>query len=226
MYIFTQTHQNCVRTNRKVRTAGFGLIEVIVAIGLFVIISAMGVSALLQSLAINRLAAGKTYAQLYAEEGVDAVRALHNRGIANLTLGTYGLSSSGNQWNFSGSSDARNGYTRQILVEQGRRSGGALVDSGGTPDTNLFKVTTTVSWNFAPTRTNTISLATYFTDFRKAISTVGNWASITQIGPTDLSGANDGTKIVAQGNYVYLLRAGANPNFVCEWYKGICYFYE
>lgn len=151
------------------KPSGFGLIEVIVAMGLFVIIASGGVSTVLQGMTMNRLASDETFADLYAQEGIEAVRSLKNRAFTNLVTGTYGLSNAGNLWNFLGSNDVRSNFTRQIIVEPGQRNAGNIVDSGGVVDPDLFKITSNVTWNFTPSRINTATLVTYLTNFRKTI---------------------------------------------------------
>jgi Tfp pilus assembly protein PilV len=192
---------------------GFGLVEILVALGLFLIMITGGSLILSQSLTTNQLGAEETYADQYAQEGIEAVRSIKNRNMASIVAGTYGLSNAGNQWNFSGSSDTRNGYTRQVVISEGRRTGNQLVNSGGTVDPDLFKVTVNVTWNFRPTRANTVTQTSYLTNFRKNITPPGNWALPSANGSYDASGNTDGRRIATSGNYAYMIRSSGAPDF-------------
>jgi len=159
---------------------GFGLIEVIVAMGIFVIIAVTGATTVVHTLAVNRLGDEETEAYLFAQEGIEAVRSIKNQGWLTPFLGTNcasgcGLSSGGGSWAFSGSNNTlsagggRN-YTRTVTVEQAQRDGsGNIVDSGGTADMDLYKVTSTVNWDFTTARNNTVSLITYLTRWEKPV---------------------------------------------------------
>lgn len=168
--------------NKKYK--GFGLIEVIVAMGIFVIIATTGVTTVVHTLSVNRLGDEETEAYLFAQEGIEAARSIKNKGWTTPFLATNctsgcGLSSGGGSWVFSGSNNTlsagggRN-YTRTVTVTQAQRDGsGNIVDSGGTADSDLYKVTSTVDWDFTTARANSVSLSTYFTRWDKQIGNGG-----------------------------------------------------
>lgn len=160
------------KTKRKLLTCevGFGIIELIVAMAIFMLIAVGGVTVVLQGINVNRLGGEQGFANLYAQEGIEAVRSIKNRGWDNLSEGTYGLSRTGNEWNFSGASDTSDKYTRQVTIVGGRRdAGGNIIDSGGTVDSDLFKATSKVTWDFSPTRSSSVELTTYLTQWDKSI---------------------------------------------------------
>lgn len=187
---------------------GLGIIELITAMGIFVIFATTAITTLLHTYNVGRLGNEQTLAEIYAQEGIEAVRSIKNRAWTNITAGTYGLSTSGGQWSFSGTSNTSGKFTRQIVVTQGQRNGSNdIVDSGGTTDLNLFKATSTVTWNFSPSRSESVSYATYLTSFRRL------WAFPRQISSLNLAGANNGWKVATSGNYAYVIRNSGVTNF-------------
>lgn len=198
--------------NNKKLSAGFGIIEVIVAMGIFVIIAVTGVSTVTHSFSINRLSEETSTAHLFAQEGIEAARSIRNQDWTDMVAGTHGVSNAGNAWSFSGSNNISGKYTRQITVAQGQRDGsGNIVDSGGSADSDLVKVTSEVSWDFSPTRANNVTLETYFTNFIKSI--IGDWSTPALQTDVNLAGNTDGNKVAYSGNYAYVVRS-STPNFI------------
>lgn len=92
------------------------ILELIVAVAIFAIISVpiltLGLGALMSTNdSENHLAA-----TLLAQEGLEAARSIAAANWDNLTVGSHGISDTNGYWEWSGSSDVRNGYTRQITV--------------------------------------------------------------------------------------------------------------
>ncbi|OGM78904.1 hypothetical protein A2382_03350 [Candidatus Woesebacteria bacterium RIFOXYB1_FULL_38_16] len=197
---------------------GFGIIEVIVAMSLFVIIAVSGVVTVVGSFSVNRLGSEETEATLFATEGIEAARAIKNKGWTMLFLATScsggcGATNGGGSWVWSGSNNVSGDYTRTITVSDVQRDGsGNIVASGGTNDPDTKKIVSEVVWDFTPSRNNTVTLTTFLTDFRKEI--IGDWANSSTEASLDISGNQDGAKIATQGNYAYLVRFGGNPGFV------------
>ena len=126
----------------KKNTSGFSLVEIILALGIFVILATSGVTTVLHSFSVNKLGEEQSNAELYTQEGLEAVRSIKNQGWSNLSAGTFGLTTSGGNWDFSGSSDAKDKYTRQITISGVNRDvSGNIVESGGSVDTDTLKVT-------------------------------------------------------------------------------------
>jgi type II secretory pathway pseudopilin PulG len=164
---------------------GIGIIEIIIALALFIIISSTGVATILGSYNSNRLSVEETQARAYAEEGIEAVRSIKTQGwyipfltpaAANNCTSGCTLSTTNNKWEFSPTTapnifDTK--FSRVIKVEQVNRNAGDIVESGGTDDPDTKKITSTVTWNVTDSRTNTTSLSTYLTNFRKTITTLG-----------------------------------------------------
>ena len=206
-----------MRGQKLTKSAGFGIIEIIVAMSIMIIIAATGTSTVLHSFSSNRLGGEETQATLFAQEGVEAVRSIKNQDWTNLSTGTYGLDDSGGTWALSGSSETEGKFTRQIVISQVQRdSNGDIVDSGGTVDSDTLKATSQVDWEFSPTRNNTVTLVTYLSNFEKPISSsnFGNWSQPQLITSLDISGSSNAVKIQVQGDYAYLVREGGDPDFV------------
>lgn len=135
---------------------GFSLVEVILSSAVFVLLVTALVGAYLYGQESTALAGNRARAVMLAEEGLEAVRNIRDPAFANLADGTFGLTTTGNQWNLSGSSDVTDIFTRQIIIS--------------SVDTKRKSVTTNVTWQQNPQRTGTVSLMTRFTNW---IRTVG-----------------------------------------------------
>jgi len=158
------------------RTQGQSVIEVIVAVSIFAIVAGSSVIAILGSLSSIRLAEEESQAAFIASEGLEATKSIRNQAWANLINGTYGLSL-GSIWTFSGASDIdpSGKFTRTVDIASVTRDGnGTIVTSGGTVDTETKKITSTVSWNFTPTRQNSVIMTMYLTNWQ-----LGKSSSVT-----------------------------------------------
>jgi Tfp pilus assembly protein PilV len=195
---------------------GFSIIEVIVAMGLFVTIAVLGVVTVAGSFSTNRLGDEETEARILAQQGIEVARSLKNQGWTSPFLATNctsgcGVAAPSSAYTWSGSNNVIGKYTRTIAVNDVQRSiSGAIVSSGGTVDADTKKVTSTVNWSFTPTRSNSVQLVTYLTNFRKSIG--GLWANPTLQSSLDLSGNGNGLKVQVEGNYAYVITS-TSPNF-------------
>lgn len=155
---------------------GQSVIEVIVAVAILVIIAGSSVIAILGSFSATRLAEEETQAALFATEGIEAAQSIRNQDWDNLVSGGYGVSNAGGTWVFSGSSDNPGGtgkFSRAITIGDVQRDGnGDIVESGGTIDDDTKQVTSTITWDFTPTRQNTVEMTTYLTNWM-----TGKWGS-------------------------------------------------
>lgn len=157
---------------------GFSVIEVLLAAAIFMIFSVATGTVVLQGFSGNRLGEEQTIANQYAAEGIEAVKSIKNQAFSNLVnaAGT-GILQSGGVWTFSGANNQfgpNNKYSRVITVSDVRRDGsGNIVSSGGVLDPDSKKITSTVSWNFGPSRPDSVTLSTYLTNFRRPILSGG-----------------------------------------------------
>ena len=141
--------------NKFLKSTGFSLVELVLAIAIFMIyIGSLAVAA--TSSHLTRLENAKlAQASFYFEEGWEAVKAIRNDDWLNITDGTHGLSSSGASWGFVGTSDTYEGFSRSITV--------TTVD----PDTKLIAVE--VAWSPIPSKDLSISAETYLTNYKNEI---------------------------------------------------------
>ena len=163
------------------------VIEVIVAVSVFAIIAASSVVIIISSLGSARLAEEQSQAAFIATEGLESVKSIRNQGWGNLTNGPHGLSIEGGVWSFLGTSDVdpSGKFTRVIEIADVRRDvGGNIIGSGGTVDPETKKVTATVSWDFTPTRQNSVVMNVYLTNWQlgKSSSTVPQFCSTFCVG--------------------------------------------
>lgn len=153
---------------RKSYRSGQSVVEVIVAVSIFVIIAASSVITILGSFMTSRLAEEQTQASFYASEGIGAVSSIRDQNWSNLIDGNYGLTASGGQWAFAGTSDLLGKFTRSVQISSvARDASGNIVDIGGTTDTNTKKITANITWNFVPSRLSSISTTTYLTNWQE-----------------------------------------------------------
>lgn len=176
---------------------GFSLVEVLLAGSIFALLVTALVGSYLYGEESTALSGNRVRATALASEGLEAVRNIRDAGFVNITDGTYGLSTTSNQWNLSGSFDTQGIFTRQITIS--------------TIDTTRKNVVAQVTWQQNPQRAGSISLTTRIANWiRSGVS----WASPAEIATLNFSGSQSGVKIQISGNYAYLFRtSGGNPEF-------------
>lgn len=131
---------------------GFSLVEVLLSVAVFSLIVTALVGGLIYGQQSTALAGMRSRAALLADEGLESVRNIRDANFSNLTDGTFGLTTTGNQWNLSGSSDITDIFTRAVTVS--------------AVDANRKLVTSTVTWQQNPQRTGNVTLATYLTNWK------------------------------------------------------------
>ncbi|HSX07438.1 MAG TPA: hypothetical protein VLG11_00940 [Candidatus Saccharimonadales bacterium] len=115
-----------------------------------------------------------------------------------VTLGsTYGLSKSGGQWAFSGTSDTTDIFTRQLTVV--------------TSSANRKTITSTVTWPQPGGTTGSVTLTTELTNWKAATKT---WANAIVAGSVQPTGTTANLKVFVNGNYAYVVRGGTSSNFI------------
>ena len=95
---------------------GQSLIELMIAMGVFVLMVSTVAWLIIDVYLADRAGRERMEATLLAQEGIEAVRSMRDSDFDNLIAGTYGLTLSGSNWLFSGSSDSHDQFTRQIVV--------------------------------------------------------------------------------------------------------------
>lgn len=196
---------------------GFGLIEVIVAVALIAVLSVVAVTTVVGSFSTNRLSQDETEATLLAQQGLEAAHSIKHKGWTSPFLATdcssgCGLTAGGSGWTWSGSNNVLGDYTRVVTISSVQRDGSnTIVTSGGSDDPDTKRITSTVTWDFSPSRSNSITLETYVTNYLKSI--VGNWSSISLAGSYNTTGNSNGVKVAVSGNYAYVITSGGTPDF-------------
>ncbi|MBI4079052.1 MAG: hypothetical protein HY429_02025 [Candidatus Levybacteria bacterium] len=172
---------------RKQLKLGISVVEVILAVAIFMTFATGAIVVVLQGYGSNVLGAQETIASQFASEGIEAVKSIKNQGFTNLSTcgvncatGT-GITKTGGVWVFSGVNNSLTSgktYTRTIKVEDVQRDAappnGNIVAVGGTVDPDSKKVTSTVTWNASPSRSNTITLISYLSYWEKPIAAKKN----------------------------------------------------
>ena len=191
------------RHNYRAKRDGFTIVEVILAMGLFVIVVGGGVGAAVRAFATNRLGEEESYAHFLASEGMDASRAITARDFFNLVNGTYGLTTQNGFWEFSGSSQVFDRFTRRIIVSNVfRNAQGNIVSVGGALDLFTKRVESQVTWDFSSGRAESISQKTYFTFWQ---ATICEWdTALIQVGGLNLPGPAGGTDIEVVNDVGYV----------------------
>ncbi|MEA3357730.1 MAG: hypothetical protein U9Q67_04840 [Patescibacteria group bacterium] len=153
------------------KEAGFSLIEVLLASAMFVVIVSSIAGAMIYGLQGSVISGTKTRASYLAEEGIEATRNIRDNDFANLVDGPHGITISSNTWAFSGTYDTVDSFTRQIDVT--------------TIDVHTKRVDSTVSWQATPTQTDSLTVTTYLTNWRRSVGRGG------MLVYADLSGEDD-----------------------------------
>lgn len=131
---------------------GFSLVEVLLAVSVFGLIVTGLIGGLIYGQQSTALAGQRARAVMLADEGLEAVRNIRDENFSNLTDGTYGLTTTGNQWNLFGSSDTTDIFTRQIIIS--------------TVDINRKLVTANIAWQQNSQRTGQVQAVTYLTNWK------------------------------------------------------------
>ncbi len=144
--------KECLNTKKF----GFSLVEVILANAIFALLLVGLVGIYLYGEESSMLAGNRNRATLLAEEGIEAVKNIADNAFANLVDGTYGLTTTTNQWNLSGSSDSRDIFTRQIAIS--------------TVDSKRKNITSTVTWQQNLQRAGSVSAVTRLSNWTTTVS--------------------------------------------------------
>lgn len=152
-------------------SSGFSLVELIVAIAIFMIFAGGMITAAVGGHLNNLENIKLTEANIVSIETWEAIKSIRDDDWSKITNGTYGLSSSGNFWHFSGSSDVQNGFTRTIGIYDVLRSDqGKIVTANGDidPDTKLISIQ--LDWTPIEGRQKSFYNESYITNYEDAVT--------------------------------------------------------
>jgi Tfp pilus assembly protein PilV len=178
---------------------GFSVVEVLIAGAVLTVFMAGIVSALVAFGKNINTSGNKQRAVMLSEEALEASRNIRDASFSNLIDGTYGLATTTNQWNFSGSSDQTGIFTRQTAIS--------------TVNSNQKQITSTVSWSEGSGLNRSVSLSEYLTSwfsssikggllvygnggttldsiFFRVLDSTGNWSVPSQTADIDAGTSN------------------------------------
>lgn len=167
------------RRTKRLRTRGVSLIEVLIAMALFILsVSTLGMLGF-TGVDLARESAERLQAISYAEEGVEALRAIRSESFALLTPGVYGITSSGGSWQLGAVPDTSGAYTRTVTL---------------TPEgSGRMHVALDVDWEIAPGRPGNVHIAGMLASLLSAF-----WLQTTS---TDFAGGSqNGTEVRGDGD--------------------------
>jgi len=126
---------------------GIAVIEILIVIAIITITltSILGLTNF--SLKASILAKETTQAVNLAQEAIEAVRSIRDGNWDKMANGNHGLTNAGGNWDFEGTENIINEFTRTVLIEGVQRDANDnIIESGGTSDPDTKKITATVSW--------------------------------------------------------------------------------
>lgn len=177
---------------------GFSAVEVLLASAVLSLLVTSMVGATIFGEEGTALSGSRNRATLLSDEGLEAVRNIRDAGFAGLTSGTFVLTTTGNQWNLSGSSDTTDIFTRSVTI------------TTATESANRKNIAPVVTWQQNLQRTGNTTLNSRLTNWRRVF---GNWASPSVQASVNIGGNQNGNKVARQGNYAYVVRNAGTPDF-------------
>ena len=155
-----------------IKNRGITIVEILVVITI-IVISLLGFSQLSTfSFRVIQHNEKQTRALNLAQETIEVVRNIRDESwdnISSLTMGTdYYPVKSGlpPKWSLSPGSEAMNGFTRGVALQEVMRDANDdIIESGGINDPNTKKVSVVVLWEEGG-NTRQVELATYITNWR------------------------------------------------------------
>lgn len=175
------------------------MIEALLAGSLLALVIFTLASVLIFGQESSRIAGDSQRATALAEEGLEAMRNMSEAAFSSLSSGPHGLVVSGGKWQFSGTEDYTEIFTRSLTVS----------------DLNSYTkaVTSTVRWSASAQRSGAISLASRFTNWRR--TGVSNWASTTvEAAYATTTNTSSGRRVLVDGNYAYVGLVSGTNNFI------------
>ncbi|MBU2524839.1 beta-propeller domain-containing protein [Patescibacteria group bacterium] len=143
---------------------GLSLVEVIIAIGIFIIIAPAFITMVIGSYSNLTRSQNRIESVAFAQQGIEATRAMRDYQWSDLPAGTYGLTNSSGYWELSGSQDTSGKYTRSVTIS----------------DINPYTkgITSTINWEVMDGVTNSMFLTARLTNW--AITSLYSWITTTE----------------------------------------------
>lgn len=179
--------------------SGFSLLEILLGVGLFSLLVSAVIGSFSFAIESKFVSGSMMRASDIALEGVEAVRNIRGENFSRLIGGTYGISTTTNRWNLTGSPDVvDNFYSRSINIDE----------------LGLYrrKISATTTWAISDVRQGRVALVTYLTNWARSVT---NWATASLEAVFDLTAANSGNaaanaiSIAFRDPYIFEGRAGS-----------------
>lgn len=157
------------------KKTAFTLVEVLLALTIFTLFSVAVVSLSIDTLNRDTKVEIENEALHYAQEGLEAARAIRSQDYWGLITGEYGLNFNNDTWSFIIAPEVIDEfYERTISIEDVYRDEANNIATSGTLDPNTKKVRSTVEWSWRGVLHYDIELETYLSNW------VGdNWIQTT-----------------------------------------------
>jgi hypothetical protein len=186
---------------KNLNNNGLSILEIIVAMGIFSLLTATMTGLILGGL--QSLSQGGDFikASALAQEGVEGVRSIRDRGFNELIYSRSGISTENNLWQFSGegTSELIGKFSRYIdFTDVYRDVSGAMVSAtttDATVDPNSKMVLVKVEWEIGPGTLTSIERNTYLTNWASRQWIQSNWSDSAGIEIWSIDGQffeNDG----------------------------------
>lgn len=160
------------RDNKK----GISVVEILIVIAIISIALTSLLGLALLSLQVSTQMKENIQAINLAQEAIEAVRNIRdNSNWTKLVNGNHGLTNAGGYWDFVGTENIINGFTRTILIEDVYRDNtpgdseatddietDGVIEASDYLDPNTKKITVSVSW-----KGKRVEIVTYLTNWRQ-----------------------------------------------------------
>ncbi len=179
--------------------SGSTILELVIAMGVFSLVIMSTMSLLMSSRTLVTDAPQAHAATLAAQEGLEAARLLRDQAWSNLTDGVHGLAKNNGSWEFSGASDASQGFTRTVTVASNGAYGKV--------------VTSKVAWQAQGGRNLSVTLHTLLTNWTQAEQNnqvSGDWANPFSAGSGDVDTGVAGTDVLVQNGKAFVSSSASN----------------
>lgn len=146
---------------------GILVIEVLIVVAIITI----GLSNLLGltefSIRGSNLAKETAKALNLTKEAIEATRSIRDGDWDKMIGGNHGLTNADGYWDFEGTENIIDEFTRTILIENVQRdTNDNIVESGGTNDLDTKKITVIISW-YEKGKIRQIEIPTYLTNWKQ-----------------------------------------------------------
>lgn len=196
---------------------GQSLLEVVLAIAIFGLLCSSLVTMSLGGFTSLQQGGEYVEAEAYAQQGIEAVRAIQGSAWNKLTVTSTAVTSTGNAWSFVGenTSSTLGKYSRTIIFANVCRdvSNNLVTCPGSYTDLNTKQATVTVTWLSTRNAINTVQKFTFLTNWNSRDWTQTDWSGGTGQSVWSLTNkynTDDGNVDKATSGEIKLVNSGFN----------------